>query len=386
MTPSLKILDYALASLLRRKGKHLALLAIYTLIVAGLAAVLFMTQSLSQEAEALLAAAPELVVQKLVGGRHDLIAEDYAAQIRTLPGVRAVDARIWGYYYDSLYGINLTLLGLTPASAAPLELLDGRLPQNPDECAIGAGVALTYGVAIDDSLVLVDQRNQSRLFAVSGIFNSDSQLLTNDLLVMRNDDLRTFFAIPAGMAVDLAVRVSNPREIATLAAKIHQQLPATRPIARSEILHSYRTVFNWRSGMLLSMLLTSLLAFAILAWDRASGLGAEEKHEIGILKALGWSTSNVLQLKFWEGLCLSLTAFILGSLAGWVLVYQFGGGLLRPFFSGWSVLFPQFDLYPVFSFYALASLAALTIFPYLICTLVPAWKNAISDPDAVMRG
>ncbi|NCO51682.1 MAG: FtsX-like permease family protein [Deltaproteobacteria bacterium] len=385
MTPSLKILDYALASLLRRKYKHLALLAVYTLTVAVLASVLFMTQSLRQEAEALLSTAPALVVQKLVGGRHDLIAEDYAAQIRTLPGVRGVEARIWGYYYDSLYGVNLTLLGRTSAQGETLELLRGQLPQQPGDCALGAGVAQTYGVEIDDSLVLVDQRNQSRIFRVSGIFSSDSQLLTQDLLVLGNADLRAFFEIPTGLAVDLAVQVYNPREIATLAAKIRQQLPATRPIARSEILHSYRTVFNWRSGMILSLLLTALLAFAILAWDRASGLGAAEKHEIGILKALGWTTSDVLQLKFWEGLCLSLTAFILGTLGGWIQVYQFGGGLLRPFFSGWSVLFPQFDLYPALSFYELASLGALTIFPYLVCTLVPAWKNAVSDPDAVMR-
>lgn len=385
MTPRLKILDYALASLLRRKFKHLTLLLVYSLTIAVLAAVLFMTQSLGHEAETLLSAAPELVVQKLVGGRHDLIAEDYADQIRALPGVRGVESRIWGYYYDSLYGINLTLLGLSSSRAEPLELLQGKLPQNRDECAVGAAVAQIYGAEIGDSLVLVDQANQSHLFNLSGIFSSDSQLLTNDLLVFRRDDLRAFFQIPAGLAVDLAVEVYNPREITTLAAKIRQQFPATRPIARSEILHSYRTVFNWRSGMILSLLLTALLAFAILAWDRASGLGADEKHEIGILKALGWTTGDVLQLKFWEGLCLSLAAFILGTLGGWLTVFQFGGGLLRPFFSGWSVLFPQFDLYPALSFYQLATLAALTIFPYLVCTLVPAWKNAVSDPDAVMR-
>jgi hypothetical protein len=47
--------------------------------------------------------------------------------------------------------------------------------------------------------------------------------------------------------------------------------------------------------------LAAILAFAILAWEKASGLSADEKREIGILKAIGWETGDVLKMKFWEG-------------------------------------------------------------------------------------
>ena len=36
--------------------------------------------------------------------------------------------------------------------------------------------------------------------------------------------------------------------------------------------------------------------------------------------------------------------------------------------------------------YALFVIAFLTVTPYVACTILPSWKTAITDPDAVMRG
>lgn len=385
MKSGFKILEYALASLLRRKYKNLSILWVYAFIIATLGSVLLTTQALRAEAQALLKEAPELVVQKLMGGRHDLIPVAHVDKITKIAGVKNVQPRVWGYYYDSLYKINLTLMGVSRELPPAVALLEGQLPNTDGECAIGQGVAQIYGVEIGDSLVLADQLNQSRVYRVSGLFQAASNLLTNDLMLFTDAALRQFFVIPENTAVDLVVEIYNPREISTIAAKIKQQMPETRPVSREEIQHTYASVFHWRSGILLSIFLAALVAFAILAWDRAAGLGADEKREIGILKALGWTTNDVLLLKFWEGCCLSSFAFILGILAAWLHVFYFGAALLMPVLRGWSVLFPAFELRPAVSPYQLVILAALTIFPYLICTLVPAWKAAISDPDAIMR-
>ena len=72
------ILDLAISSLLRRVKKNVALLAVYTLIVFCLASVMFFTQTLKREAALVLRGSPELIVQKLMAGRHDLIPLAYA--------------------------------------------------------------------------------------------------------------------------------------------------------------------------------------------------------------------------------------------------------------------------------------------------------------------
>ncbi len=378
------ILEHALSSLLRRRGKNLAILLVYTLIVATLASILFLAQALRSEAGKVLSAAPELVVQRLEAGRHALIPDRYAETIRSLPGVGAVVLRVWGYYFDSLKQANYTLLGVGGGSEG-LELLAGSFPTGSRQCALGQGIAKAYGVELGDSLVLVDARNNTCLYQISGLFLAESDLLTNDLILLDDAELRRFFNLPSGESTDLLVEVHNPREVATLAQKIKQLLPDSRPIGKAEILHSYDTVFNWRSGVLLTICAAALLAFCILAWDKAIGISAAERREIGILKAVGWDTADLLLLKFWEGLALSLSAFLLGTILAWLHVYWFSAGLLTPVFQGWSVLFPRLQLTPVVDLYQLLTLALLTIVPYLACTLIPAWAAAVIEPDAVMR-
>jgi len=381
----LKILEYALSSLWRRKYKNIAIILVYTFTIAVLASILFLTHSLKTEASYLLDEAPELIVQKLAAGRHDLIPIDYAAQISKLPGVAEVRPRFWGYYYDALTEANYTLLEVSSGQPR-LDMLQGRLPSAPGECAIGAGVAEVRRIGTGDDLILIDSSNIGVSLEVTGVFSSKSDLLTNDLVILGREDLIAFFGYPADLAADLAVRVNNPREVNTIAAKIKRQWPNSRPISRSEILRTYDAVFNWRSGMMLSVFAAALVAFCILAWDKATGISVEEKREIGILKAVGWETSNILELKFWEGTALSLTSLLLGLLAAYVHVFFLGATLLTPVIKGWSVLFPPFHLIPFIDPYQVLVIGFLTVPPYVVSTLVPSWKAAITDPETAMRG
>jgi ABC-type lipoprotein release transport system permease subunit len=380
----LKILEYALASLLRRPGKTGAILVVYTLMILVLSSVLLLTQALKTEATAMLAGGPQLVVQKTLAGRHELIPVAAIDSLRGIPGVKAVKPRVWGYYYDALGQTNYTLQGIE-SSAGELSLLDGRLPGVEGECAIGAGVARSRRVGLEDDLILIDNENFGRSYTVTGVFTAASDLLTQDLVVMAEGPLREFFGMPAGLATDLAVEVYNPNEISTIAAKIKRVLPDSRPITQSELLRTYHAVFDWRGGMMLALFSSALMAFCILAWDKATGLSAGERREIGILKAVGWDTGDVLLLKLWEGLALSLLAFLAGYLGAFLLVFFWGAPLLGAVLRGWSVLFPVLKPTPFIDLYQIATLAFLTIVPYVASTVIPAWRAAVTDPDEVMR-
>jgi ABC-type lipoprotein release transport system permease subunit len=59
--------------------------------------------------------------------------------------------------------------------------------------------------------------------------------------------------------------------------------------------------------------------------------------------------------------------------------------LFEPALKGWSVIYPRFRLTPFINPYQVSTLFFLTIIPYTVATIVPAWRAATVDPDAVMR-
>jgi ABC-type lipoprotein release transport system permease subunit len=368
------LMDYTLAALLRRKTRNLGLLMVYTLLVFLFSSVLLLSQGLRREAALLLQDTPEVIVQKLVAGRHDLLPTAWLEPLRRIRGVSRVEGRLWGYYYDPAVKANYTLMVAPERGLAANDLL------------IGATLARVRQLGVGDYLSLRTALGQPLPLKVAGVLDSASELLSADLLLLSEAGYRQLFNLPPEVYTDAVLTVRNPREARTVAGKIALALPDSRPILREEILRTYDAVFHWREGLIFVTLGSLLLAFMILAWDKAAGLSAEEKREIGILKAIGWETGDILRMKLWEGALLSLTAFLAGyTLAYWQVFYG-GARLFAPVLKGWAVLYPEFQLTPAVDLSQILILLAITVLPYLIATLIPGWRAAISDPDAVMRG
>jgi ABC-type lipoprotein release transport system permease subunit len=377
MTGSLErhrsILDFALSSLLRRKGKNLSLWAVYTMVVFLISAIVFYTHALKREASVILQGAPDIVVQKMVAGRQDLVPVRYAEEIAAMRGVSAVRPRLWGYYYDPVTRANYTLMAADKGF------------DEPGSVDLGAGVARSMRVVAGDLIPLRDAEGVVSLHPVRNVFPHASELAASDLILLSEDDLRTLFRFPPGMATDLALTVGNPNELGTIAAKIARQFPDSRPILKSEILRTYDSIFDWRGGMMVVMLGVAVLSFVIFAWDKATGLSAEERKEVGILKSIGWETGDVLLLKFWEGAVISLSAFLCGVILAYCQVFLFSASLFEPALKGWSVLYPRFRLVPDVDPYQVFVLFFLTVVPYTVATVIPSWRAATVDPDAAMR-
>lgn len=367
------LIDFTLASLARRPGKNLGLLLVYTLIVFMLASVMLFTHALRSEAIAVLKNSPEIILQRMVAGRHDLIPADYLAKIGQIRGVLERKGRLWGYFYDPAVKANYTLL--VPDEAQPAA----------GEIRIGAAIAATRGLGLGDFISLRSADNRPFSFKVVGILDAGSQLVNADLMLLSDQSFRDLFSIPQGAYTDLVLRVRNPRELRKIAEKLLLKLPDTRPILRDEVLRTYEAIFSWRQGIVFVLMAGALLAFVIFAWDKASGLSGEERKEIGVLKAIGWETADVIRMKFWEGVAISLVAFLLGYLCAYAHVFYTSAALFESVLKGWAVLYPDFTPVPYIDLLQIATLFFFTVFPYTVATIIPIWRAAITDPDQVMR-
>jgi hypothetical protein len=96
MKRHLRIFDHAIATLLQSPARTLVVVSVYSMLVATVVSLVLYVDAHHREADALLASAPEIVVQRIRGGRHELLALDRAAEIREIRGVGAVSPRVWG--------------------------------------------------------------------------------------------------------------------------------------------------------------------------------------------------------------------------------------------------------------------------------------------------
>jgi lipoprotein-releasing system permease protein len=234
-------------------------------------------------------------------------------------------------------------------------------------------------------LYLVAPSGEFLNLRVRAVLDPVSAGFSSDLVLLDEADFRRFFRLPADVYTDLALRVRNPSEVPKVAEKAGLALRSHRVVTRDDLLRSYQHLFSWREGLLLAWGGAALLAFAILAFDKASGLSAAERHEIGVLKALGWDTRDIVHWKLWEAGVVAGSALVLGGLLAYAHVFVLGAPLLRPVLQGWSVLFPRSDWVPVIDGLSLATLAMLAVLPYLASIVWPVWRTAAADPDEVLR-
>lgn len=367
------IIDFTLSSLLRRKGKNMALIFVYTLVVFMLASVVFFTHSIKEEASILLKGSPEMVVQRFVAGRHEPIPVAYMSAIQEIRGVREVKGRLWGYYYDPVVGANYTVM--VSKDEGP----------GAGKIAIGQGISRTRLASEGDTIEFRAYDGKLVSLEVEKIFSPRSEMISSDLILISEADFKRLFGTSNGYATDFTLKVANGKELPTIAGKIAERLPDTRIILRDEILRTYDAVFSWRGGILIVIFFGALLAFIIFAWDKASGLSVEERKEIGILKAIGWETSDVILMKYWEGTVISLLSFLAGLLLAYVHVFFASSALFEPVLKGWAVLYPHFSPVPFIDGAQVAALFFLTVVPYTVATIIPSWRAATVDPDSVMR-
>jgi ABC-type lipoprotein release transport system permease subunit len=220
---------------------------------------------------------------------------------------------------------------------------------------------------------------------ITGVFNGDTQLESNDMIVMSKENVRDIFDIDETKATDIVVKVPNVDEIQTVASKIKLLYPDSRIITKDDIKISYQNIFDYKSGIFLALFVVSLFTFFIIIYDKASGLSSEEKREIGILKAIGWRVDDVLKEKFYESFIISFFAYLLGVVFSLAFVYIFKAPLVQNIFTGYSQLKTSFELPFVFDIQTLALIFFLSVPIYIAATIIPSWRSATLEADEVIR-
>ena len=383
------LIEYAINSLLRQKYKSFFITAILTTLVFLLTSVFFITNSIKYELQSTVDALPEIVVQKIKAGRHYDIDVNIADDILAITGVNSAVARVWGYYYFENAGVNFSIVGIDEFEEQyknSLVRVAKTLDFSTDSMVVGEGVKKSmYDSYYKEYFNFIKPDGTLKRVNISGVFDGDTQLESNDMIVMSKESVRDIFDIRENKATDIVVKVANVDEIATIASKIKIMHPDCRVITKDDLKISYQNIFDYKSGIFLALFIISLFTFFIIIYDKASGLSSEEKREIGILKAIGWRVDDVLKEKFYESFIISFFAYLLGLFLSFAFVYIFKAPLLQNIFTGYSQLKTSFELPFVFDIQTLFLVFFLSVPIYVAATIIPSWKSATLEADEVIR-
>lgn len=396
MKRQLALLDHALGALRRRAGRNLAIAIGIAAVVALFGSTTFLAEALRAEYRALAAGLPDLTVQRLVAGRPALIeiAEVRAIEALDLPGLRSVRPRVWGYLFVAPLEGNVVVVGLEPDGTAPRaaqgELVRGRWPERDDEIVIGSGIARSLGARPGDELALAPPDLAAdaapAVLRVVGVLEPRTAALASDLVLARQGRARSLLGVPEDAATDLAIALAREEEAPIVSDAIAAHLPGARVIDRQLLERTYELTFDARAGLVSAMLVPALLALLLLAWDRLTGLGEGERREIGVLKATGWSTADVLTARMWESGLVAVAGTAVGVVLAYVHAFVLGAPGLRDALFGWSALHADLALAPAVDGAQIVVIVGAVVIPFVAVSVVPAWRAAMLDPDRLLRG
>ncbi len=387
------LLEFSINALLRAKAKNISILVIFTLLVALLSSIFFISNSIRYELESTVDSLPEIIVQKVKGGREYDIEIDRVDSIIAINGVQSAMARVWGYYYFANAGVNFSIIGINQYEEQYKSSLD-RLTNRIDFDSLEANSSMLVGVGVRDIMKqnyynnyfnFIKSDGKLKKMILVGVFKDDTILESNDIVLMSQKDAREILGLSSSMATDIVVKVANPKEVSTIAEKIRFIYPDTRVVTKDDLKISYKNIFDYKSGLFLALFTISLFTFFIIVYDKSSGLNSEEKREIGVLRAVGWSIDDILKEKFYEASIISIISYLLGVVVALFYVYILNAPLLRYIFEGYSKLKTSFELPFILDVSTLAIIFFLSVPIYIGATIIPAWRASSLDVDEVIR-
>jgi ABC-type lipoprotein release transport system permease subunit len=392
----LEIARTGLDAVLRHRLRSLATTACVIIVLAPYLAGLGLSKGIEQEAEVSVQSGADLYVGGSRFGRPAPVPLSALPGISRLEGVTDVVPRIVGALVLGKDNESVVLLGL-PADKLPAAVtcVEGRLcqPSNLHELVVGSELARRLKLRVGSYLPpFYRNRQGERLAEVVGVFRSDAPLWQANLILTTFDSAAAIFDQP-GLATDFlvycrpgyenAIRAQILQRVTFALAGEGNVLP--RVTGRDELQASLPAGLLHREGIFnLHFLLAFIMGIVVVLVTSGVGL-AERRREVGILKATGWQTDQVLLRSLVESFVLSLTGAALSILLafGWLRGLN-GYAIASVFLAGVDTV-PGFSVpfrltpVPCLLGFVLAFLVVMT------GSLYSTWRAAVVPPCEAMR-
>lgn len=389
----INLLLMAYQNITRYKGKSLAILIPLIMVMATISFMMFTRGGFIKDAQTAKKFLPDVTVQAIEAGRVGKISLGLKRKIEEIPHVKKVLARIWGYLplktgsVDTAYTLmGLDLDNLSYSFQLPWAIEKGAflVAGDSNKAVLGSGVASSFNADVGDKLQIQDTLGNKGEFEVVGIFNNTVQIYSTDLIIVSIDDAKKFFNYDNDEASDLLVYADNQQNADLIAGEIVSRFRNTRVLTGKALTNLVKEAFGRRGGTFQAMWLILLVTILLLIWAQSAHISVDMSKEIGILKAVGWQTGEIIEMKMMESLILGTGGTSAGILAGFVYALMNTPGI-SGYCLGCASIYPKFPVPVYCDLKSVILLLIIGILPLMAISAIPAWLAGIVDPDDTIR-
>ncbi len=369
---------WAARDLLRRPAEGILTAGTLAAFVWIVGAALVLTRAVEGTARRMIEAGPSLVMRKLDASGFAPMPLSVTASVAAVPGAMSVRGRIWGPARAGSDPVELVALDATSTAA----LKQAGLPVPDDETAV-VGPGFTHKVK---AYVVVSGPGGQATLQMIGALPETAGLVAQDTFLVSPAVARRVLNVPEGYVSDLVIDVNHESEEDAIRPDLGNVVPfATVISTRHEAMGRAAVSLGRRGGLFMLLLLPAGLALLVLVIGVARDRAGRSK-ELGILKAVGWTTGDVLTLHLFRAIWVAAPAVSLGMAGAWLSVFgpwvQWPGALL----FGWTAVPPNLFLDTAGAALVLAEVAGTVVLPWLAASLWPAVLASAKDPWVLISG
>jgi len=382
------LLYAALSDIVRRRIRSIVVTLCLATILFPLVTALAISEGLRFQAEMAVNEGADVYITRELYGGEGPISPACSAKLSGLEGISRVTVRVIGrtYFVDRLVAV----VGLDRDGLLALKpIVKGDVPKVRGQVVVGRGIAGEFGIKPGPGMRFTVAQNNRKVFTPTGTLHPSS-LWSSYVMFMHYEDANEFFRLKGVVTQLLLYKSSQSAPLSK--NSITEQMnkggspsPSFRIGTRDHMREMLLKGYN-HSGGIYTVLFVIGAALAIPAFLVTSGFGLREvDKEIGVLKAMGWRTSEFLEKVFLENLLISLTAVSISIILSMAWAKGLNGILIGQFFVAEIGVIPQVEIpsryLPSHGLFCLVFALGVT----LLGGLLTAWRKANMPPSELMR-
>jgi hypothetical protein len=369
---------WAARDIQRRPGRSLLLFTCLTSLVFLTATALLFSQALDATWTHLMDQAPELVIRRIdAGGWAPMPADAAVALAKKVPGALTPTPRLWGV----VAGPEGPVTVVAAAGIISENVLRGLKVPSAGQAVVGQGVARV----LSGNRLHLGSRNPITVEVID-TFPADTGLATHDLVWTSPGDARQLLGLAPGQASDLAVHLFRQEEEQAILADLAAAFPwSVRITGRSSSALRHHTRAVRTGGIAMVAGIPALLALLLIITGTVVDATGQRAHW-GLLKAMGWTTADIVRLQVTQATIVGAPAVVLGLASAYIAVfYPPVAGVTAFWITGGQHL-PELTLAGSGAIIIMLEITAMVGLPFLAAVFLTSLRGAAGSPGTMLQG